>query len=153
MQACLRFRLGSEWYAVPVGQVVEVVSLVAITPLPQSPPHVLGAITVRGQAITVLDLRHLLGYTLAPLKLTTPMIILRPEHGAAFAALVDEVEGVIEVRDDLELTANSGGMLAGITRYQEAVILVVCVDALASTSIIRDASRKLASRESTILTG
>lgn len=132
MFACLRFRLSREWYALPVEHVIEVVSLVAITPLPESAPHVLGAITVRGQTVTGIDLRPLLGHTQNPLKLTTPLIILRSESNLPLAVLVDEVDNVVDLPNELEVPANTSRLLAGITRYNEAVHLVLNVDMLAS---------------------
>lgn len=134
MFACLRFRLSREWYALPVEHVIEVVSLVAITPLPEAEPHQLGAITVRGQTVTVIDLRPLLGHTQQPLKLTTPLIILRMDGGAPIAVLVDEVDNVVNLPNDLEVPANISRLLAGITRYDESVHLVLNVDMLASVA-------------------
>ncbi len=132
MQACLRFRLNREWYALPIQSVIEVVSLVAITPLPETLPHVLGAITVRGQTVTVMDLRLLLNQTPSPLKLTTPLIILSPESGVPLAALVDEVDNVVALPVDLDVPANTSQLIAGITRYHETVLLVLNVEALAA---------------------
>jgi purine-binding chemotaxis protein CheW len=130
MQACLRFRVGHVWYALPVRHIIEVVSLVAVKPLPESPAHVLGVITVRGRAVNVLDMRQLLGHTPEPLTLSSPLIVLKPAHGAPFAALVDEVDNVIPLPEELERLPSSGHLLAGIARYQHELLLVMEVDAL-----------------------
>ena len=53
------FLLADEKYAVEVSYVREVLRLKRLTPLPCTPPFVLGAINVRGQILSVVDLRRL----------------------------------------------------------------------------------------------
>ena len=52
------FTLGNETYALPVGQVREVLRPQPITPLPTAPPFVPGMIQLRGRMIAVVDLRR-----------------------------------------------------------------------------------------------
>lgn len=137
MQACLRFRLGHEWYALPVKNVDEVVSLVAITPLPEAPPHVLGVIIVQGAAVTVIDLRRLLGHALSPLQLSTPLLILKAEAGSPLAVLVDEIDNVVALPDDLETVSSGSDLVAGITRFSEASLLMLRPAALFSAGRVR----------------
>lgn len=53
----LVFTLGREDYAVPILGVREVIQVPDITPIPQAPSHYLGVINLRGQVISVVDLR------------------------------------------------------------------------------------------------
>ena len=53
----LAFSLGAEHYAIPLLLVKEVIALPKIRPLPQTPPHFLGLMDLRGQVIPVIDLR------------------------------------------------------------------------------------------------
>jgi len=57
----LSFQLGEEMYALPLLQVKEVVDLPDVTFVPQAPPFFLGIINLRGQVISVVDLRLKLG--------------------------------------------------------------------------------------------
>jgi chemotaxis signal transduction protein len=57
----LRIRLGAEHYALSLQQVVEVVELGAITPVPGSGATLLGLRNLRGEILPALDLRALLG--------------------------------------------------------------------------------------------
>ncbi|NOT79896.1 MAG: chemotaxis protein CheW [Bacteriovoracaceae bacterium] len=53
----IEFSLGSEDYAIPLLMVREVISVPDTTPIPKSPPHFLGIMNLRGQVISVVDLR------------------------------------------------------------------------------------------------
>ena len=53
----IEFSLGQEDYAIPLLMVREVISVPDTTPIPKSPPHFLGIMNLRGQVISVVDLR------------------------------------------------------------------------------------------------
>ncbi len=53
----IEFSLGSEDYAIPLLMVREVISVPETTPIPKSPSHFLGIMNLRGQVISVVDLR------------------------------------------------------------------------------------------------
>lgn len=59
----LCFSLGSEEYAIPLLNVREVIAIPAITKLPSTPPFILGVTNLRGQIISVMDLRLKIGVT------------------------------------------------------------------------------------------
>jgi purine-binding chemotaxis protein CheW len=53
----LSFSLGSENYAIPLLAVKEVIALADITAIPFTPPYFVGIMNLRGQVISVIDLR------------------------------------------------------------------------------------------------
>ena len=53
----IEFSLGREDYAIPLLMVREVISVPETTPIPKSPNHFLGIMNLRGQVISVIDLR------------------------------------------------------------------------------------------------
>lgn len=57
----LEFHLGGERYALPLAQVRVVSLLKDFTPVPCTPPFVLGVINLRGEIRTVIDLKQLFG--------------------------------------------------------------------------------------------
>jgi len=57
----LVLRLGDEWYGMDVGHVREILRNAEITRVPCAPPYVIGVLSVRGEIISVCDLRRLLG--------------------------------------------------------------------------------------------
>ena len=57
MQQIVGFRIGKENFGVPIGMVREIVRMMEITAVPDSPAYVEGVINLRGKIIPVIDLR------------------------------------------------------------------------------------------------
>ncbi|MEM3941910.1 MAG: chemotaxis protein CheW, partial [Candidatus Bathyarchaeia archaeon] len=57
----VNFTMGNINYGVPVDQVREVRDMQAVTPVPGAPPYVRGVTNLRGQIVTIIDLRKRLG--------------------------------------------------------------------------------------------
>lgn len=55
------FRLSSEFYALPIGAVKEMVRMAEVSPLPGTPAYVRGLMPLRGRVLPVIDLRMRLG--------------------------------------------------------------------------------------------
>lgn len=60
-EAHVHFRVGTEQYALPVENVLEVAELGLIAPVPGAPDSVLGVRNLHGQVLPVVDLAPLLG--------------------------------------------------------------------------------------------
>lgn len=57
----LCFSLGTEEYAIPLLKIKEVIGVPEITPVPFTPSYFKGIINIRGQVISIIDLREKLG--------------------------------------------------------------------------------------------
>src|SRR5262245_20965075 len=55
------FSVGEEIYAIPLEHLRAAIPLTSVTPIPQAPPHVIGIVRFRGQAITVLSFAAIFG--------------------------------------------------------------------------------------------
>ena len=53
----LCFTLGSDKFAIPLAQIKQVIGNVKTTPIPHAPQHFKGIIDLRGQIISIIDLR------------------------------------------------------------------------------------------------
>lgn len=91
------FALDELLLAVPVDEVQEVIREGGMTAVPLAPPTVHGLINLRGQIVTVLDLRRCLGLEASP-RAADMHVVLRRE-GNAVSLLVDDIGDVIEVDD------------------------------------------------------
>ena len=91
------FRLDSQEYALPIANVVQVVRIVAITPLPEAPDIVRGVINVRGRIVPVVDTRKRFGLRDKPYDLNTQLLIARHD-GRMIALVVDEVSEVLNIQ-------------------------------------------------------
>ena len=98
----LEFRLGSERYALETRHVQDVHPLRELTPLPCTPPFVLGIVNVRGRILPVLDLKKF--FDLPERGLTDlHRIILVRGNGLELGLLADVIVGVRSVAaDDLQ---------------------------------------------------
>jgi purine-binding chemotaxis protein CheW len=90
----LLFGIGEEWYGVTIPAVREIYNEYLVTPIPCVPPFVLGVINIRGEIVSVTDLRTLLRLPQRQLDLELPVIVV--EHGDCSTALVVDVIGDIE---------------------------------------------------------
>jgi purine-binding chemotaxis protein CheW len=59
----VRVRVAREEYALPVERVLEVAEFGDLTPVPGSPPEIIGVCNLRGQVIPVMALASMLGLT------------------------------------------------------------------------------------------
>jgi purine-binding chemotaxis protein CheW len=89
----VEFLLADERYAVDSSFVREVQALKELTPLPGTPPFVAGIIHLRGQIISVLDLK---GFFNLPARGLTDLnkAIVVSNGGMEVALLVDAVKGI-----------------------------------------------------------
>ena len=88
------FRLAQQSYALPVEPVKQIISMVAITPIPQVSDVVEGIINVRGKIIPVVNLSHHLGLRKTRLQLYTPILLVQIGEGTV-GLIVDEVTHVL----------------------------------------------------------
>ncbi|MCA8967500.1 MAG: chemotaxis protein CheW, partial [Planctomycetes bacterium] len=79
------FRLADEGYGINVMQVQEVLRITDVAPVPGAPHFVLGIINLRGNVVTVLDMRKLLG--LMPGEVTEQSRIMVIESGKVTVGL------------------------------------------------------------------
>src|ERR1019366_1698015 len=95
----LEFRLAQEHYALETRYVREVYPLKDLTPLPCTPPFVLGIVNVRGRILPVIDLKKFFDL---PEQGVTDLhrIILIEGNEMALGLLADAVEGMRSISAD-----------------------------------------------------
>ncbi len=89
----LSFSLGLEEYAIPLLSVKEVIAVPEITPIPYTPPHFLGIMNLRGQVISVIDLRQKLGIKTKGSSETS--IIICDLESTSLGVVVDSINSVL----------------------------------------------------------
>lgn len=95
----VEFELSGGRYAMDIGMVREVVEMLPITPLPRTPPHIIGIINLRGEVTHVIDLGVLLGEGLRKDRAGQKIIIVPPDaaQGEHLGIIVDNVRSVTEI--------------------------------------------------------
>ena len=135
MQAIL-FRLDEDEYGFDTLVVLEVVRMVALTPLPDMPEWLTGVVNLRGHVIPVIDLRRRLHLPPHTPDLNTPIIIAQSAT-RPFGVVVDRLDTVIELGGDVvERVAAPGteqsALVAGLAHLDHRVVKLLNVDTLAA---------------------
>ena len=97
----MTFKVADEEYGVAILKVRELIGLMDITHVPQTPPWVRGVINLRGKVIPVADLR--LKFNMPPTEATDQTVIIVVQLVSAMGitimgVLVDEVLEVLDIR-------------------------------------------------------
>ncbi|MFQ5599312.1 MAG: chemotaxis protein CheW [Candidatus Krumholzibacteriia bacterium] len=121
------FRLTKQRYALPLSLVERIVRAVEVTPLPESPAHVLGVVDVQGTVIPVVSLRERLG--IEPKRLSPgDFFIIAQAFRRTVALVVDAVEGVAEHTGEEIVEAGdilpSLESVGGLVKREDGMILV-----------------------------
>ncbi len=87
-------RLGSSWFGVPITHILEIVGGARPQPVPLAPAFVGGLVHYRGDVLTTVGLRHVLGM---PVSEGAQDILVLESEGSCFGLLVDVVGEVMTV--------------------------------------------------------
>ena len=89
------FRLGKEKYALDMKHLKKVMWAKNITRVPGLPPHILGIINIRGEIISVVDMKMLLGLPYETAE--KPSIMITSAQAMETGLLVDSVDAIIDL--------------------------------------------------------
>ena len=126
-------RLGKTLFGVPITHILEIVGAARPRPVPLAPGYVGGLVHYRGDVLTTVSLRHLLG--LPPSEGTQDVLVLESE-GACFGLLVDSVGEVLTVSaEDYEpnpsiLDERRRNLLAGAYKLKDGLLVMLDPDRL-----------------------
>jgi len=118
----LAFSLGDENYCIEIAQAKEVMKLSATTRVPNMPSFVVGIANLRGNIITVLDIRYFFGLERKEKK--DEIIALITDVGrSSVGIMVDKIEDTIDIEEAAIQPPLSTlkGKLTGYTKGQVQV--------------------------------
>jgi len=135
----LTFTLGAETYGVDILRVQEIRGWAPVTRIPQSPPHVLGVLNLRGSIVPIIDLRMRFRLESAEYTPLTVIIVLSVESAAGrrdIGMVVDGVSDVIHIDNnrikptpDLGAQANTD-FIRGLASVSDHMVMLLDVDRL-----------------------
>jgi purine-binding chemotaxis protein CheW len=140
----LTFTLGDETYGVDILRVQEIRGWSPVTRIPQTPPHVLGVLNLRGSIVPIVDLRMRFNLERAEYTPLTVIIVLSIEsaHGRRDIGLVvDGVSDVIDVKHDEVKPAPELGeqvsteFIEGLTSVSGRMVMLLDIDKLVGGDI------------------
>lgn len=104
----LTFTVADQSCCFPVEQVVRIIEMVTITPLPSAPEGIEGIINLHGQPVPVLDLRWRFGLPRQAYNLSTSIILVEiNDTGQLIGIIVDAVEDVLHLVQEEEYVRNA----------------------------------------------
>jgi purine-binding chemotaxis protein CheW len=118
----LRFYLDETTFAFPLQNALEIDYLPEITPLPNLPRWVRGICNLRGNIVSVVDLKHVL--RLAPVNQEpTRKLILMNSKDIQTAVLVDKISGTINVDIHRHKTETTMSLDPACARFVRSVVV------------------------------
>jgi purine-binding chemotaxis protein CheW len=132
VEVCSVF-LGKTLFGVPITHILEIVGATKPQPVPLAPVYVGGLVHYRGDVLTTVSLRQLLG--LPPQESAQDILVLESE-GGCFGLLVDSVGEVLTVSaSDYEpnpsiLDERRRGLLAGAYKLNDSLLVMLDPDRL-----------------------
>lgn len=98
------FKLEKEYYGIPISKVISIEKMEESTRIPNAPSHVKGVINLRGEVISLIDLRLKLNLKPKEINNNTRIIIVSDDEVLA-GLIVDSSSEVIEI--DKEVIDNT----------------------------------------------
>lgn len=127
------FSVGENLIGVDIRQVQEINRNMGITSVPHVPDTVRGVINLRGEVVTVIDLRTVLGLDSIDVSRTTRNIVLS-SSGERIGLLVDSIADVVTAQStDIvdppgNLSGVDGRFFRGVLKLDGELLLVLDVD-------------------------
>ena len=143
----LTFTLAGEEYGIGILKIKEIIRMMPITSVPQTPEFVKGVINLRGKVIPVIDLRLRFGLETIDYTERTCIIVVEIEAQSGtvmIGIVVDAVSEVLNVNgDDIEDTPTFGTKLdteyiLGMAKMEGGVKILLDIDRVLSTEEIAD---------------
>ena len=133
----LTFTLAGEEYGIGILKIKEIIGMLPITSVPQTPEFVKGVINLRGKVIPVMDLRLKFGLPAIDYSDRTSIIVVEAgtQDGKIFVGIVvDAVSEVLNIKgDDIEKTPTFGAKfgtdyILGMAKTGGGVKLLLDID-------------------------
>lgn len=136
----LTFWTDEQLFAIPIVNVVQIIQMQDITPIPEFPHYAKGIINLRGTVIPTIDLRLRLGKMEMGYTAHTCIIVMSI-HDQLAGLIVDQVNEVLPIEDDQISpppalgSSLSSRFLKGIGKTESGITLLLSVDRLIDENI------------------
>jgi purine-binding chemotaxis protein CheW len=140
-QQVLTFRLGEETYGIDILRVREIRGWAPVTRIPESPPHMLGVLNLRGSLVPIVDMRvrfrmEHIGFT--PLTVIIVLSVAVKGIRRDVGLVVDSVSEVVDIgSSSLQQAPNVGAridttFIQGIATVSECMMILLDIEKLIS---------------------
>lgn len=135
----LTFMLAGEEYGVEILKVQEIKGWDRVTPIPNTPDHVLGVLNLRGAVVSVIDLRKRFALPSVEYDAATVVIVVRVSQEGKDRTLGMVVDAVADVYHldsrDVQAPPEMGNavhtdFVRGLATFKEKMVILLDVDSL-----------------------
>ncbi|QDU77445.1 Chemotaxis protein CheW [Bremerella volcania] len=126
------FYVGELLLALPIDYVQEINRNLDLTEIPHAPEHVRGVINLRGDVATVIDLRRILGFSLAEVTPQSRNLIVR-SGDESIGLWVDQIADIISITSDsiipapANISGADGRYFTGVYRNDSEIVVILDV--------------------------
>ncbi|WP_142781880.1 chemotaxis protein CheW [Agrobacterium sp. T29] len=131
----IAFMLGEQQFCVRTTSIREIRGWAPVTPLPHTPPDVLGVMNLRGSVIPIIDLSIKLGMT-AAIASERSAIVVTSVNGTTVGLMVDRVSDILTVSQSelqpvpVAVGSSAGDYAEGILAYDKQMICFLNLEAI-----------------------
>ena len=134
----LTFSLDQEDYGISILKVKEIIGMMRVTPVPQTPEHVKGVINLRGKVIPVIDLRIRFGMSGCEYTERTCIVVVETDSDTGklqIGIVVDSVSEVLRIpKETVEPPPRLGKVereyVSGVGKLDNRLLILLDVDRL-----------------------
>ena len=134
----LTFVLGEEIYGIEILKAREIIGLMDITTVPQTPDYMKGVINLRGKVIPVIDLR--MKFSMKKWERTQETCVIVVEvNSTSIGLIVDSVSEVSDITGaEIEDAPNFGqgidtSFIMGLGKVRDKIIILLDIETVLST--------------------
>lgn len=126
------FYVGDLFVGVEIDKVQEINRRTDLVPAPGAPSHVRGVVNLRGDVVTVLDLRQILGLPSKPIHRQNRNVVTH-SNGELIGLLVDRIADILSISSfaispaPANLDVNEE-LLRGVCRTDKEILLILNLD-------------------------
>lgn len=145
----LVFRLANEFYGVPLLSVREVVEKQTVKPIPNMVASFLGVFNLRGEIVSVIDLRMRFGFDESRSETEQVYLVFDSDKGP-IAAVVDEVMEVVAIEEnqlqkDINYDVNVPlEFIIGLSKYRDHLVSIIELSKILSKAELLELNKGLA---------
>lgn len=136
------FAISEEEFGIEILRVQEIIRIMPITKVPNSPPAVEGVINLRGRVIPVIDLRKRFGLPARDYDNQTRIIVIEI-HGMIIGFVVDGVSEVLRIKADTVeappavVAGVESEYIKGVGKLDDRLLILLDLDKLFSREEMR----------------
>ncbi len=134
------FRVADMFMGIELTRVQELLRFQEMTSVPLAPPAIEGLINLRGQIVTALDVRRILGLPPLESRDKPPMNIVIRSEGGPVSLLVDEICDVLDVPLEAptalpeNMPALQRDLIEGVYQLEPGLLLILNTDRVLDTA-------------------